>query len=138
MNFTISEFNISRKPIPQDIADKILKWHIVPMQRVRDIFGKAIWPSQKSDYRSKVWELSKGRNGNSQHVFRNQGAVDWTCHDFKANHKELLSLILKHTDYTRMAMYNGFIHCDYKSTRSGQRELYKSGNDSKWKFDKFV
>ena len=55
MNFTISEFNISRKPIPQDIADKILKWHIVPMQRVRDIFGKAIWPSQKSGYRSKAW-----------------------------------------------------------------------------------
>ena len=83
-------------------------------------------------------ELSKGRNGNSQHVFRTQGAVDWTCHDFRANHKELLSLILKQTDYTRMAMYNGFIHCDYKSTTSGQRELYKSGNDSKWKFDKFV
>ena len=35
MNFSISEFCISRLAIPQAVADKILKYHIVPMQTIR-------------------------------------------------------------------------------------------------------
>jgi hypothetical protein len=52
MNFNISEFNISGRPIPEKVADKILHKHIIPMQKVRDIMDVPIWPSAKSGYRS--------------------------------------------------------------------------------------
>jgi len=138
LNFNISDFNISGKSIPETVADKILKWHILPMQRVRDIFSKAIWASQKSGYRSVSWERSHGRSGKSQHVFKGKGAVDWTCQYFALFKNDFLDLIIKQTDYTRIAVYNSFIHCDYKRTKTGQRELYESGSDSKWKFIRFI
>ena len=138
MNFTISEFNISGKSIPETIADKILKHHIIPMQEVRDLFGKPIWASEKSGYRSTYWERSKGRSGNSQHTFKGKGAVDWTCSDFRVNKKEFLSLIISNTKYTRIAVYNSFIHCDYKETSSGKRELYKSNSNSKWTLERVI
>lgn len=138
LNFTISEFNISDQPIPEQICDKILKWHIIPMQRVRDKFNDAIWPSLESGYRSVEWELSHGRYGNSQHCFKGKGAVDWTCQKFSKNKDRLLDLIIKETDYTRIAVYNSFIHCDYKKTNSMKRELYDSDSASNWKFKKYV
>ena len=138
MNFAISDFNISGEPIPEDISDKILKWHIIPMQRVRDILGFAIWASQKSGYRSFSWEKSKGRTGNSQHTFKGKGAVDWTCRNFADNKDKLLEAIIKETDYTRMAIYNSFIHCDYKETDSNSRELYKSDAKSSWTLDRII
>lgn len=138
LNFQISDFNISGKPIPQEISDKILKWHIIPMQRTRDALNIAMWPSQKSGYRSVAWEKAHGRSGNSQHVFRGMGATDWTCQNFSSNKDAFLNAIMEHTDYTRMAVYNSFIHCDYKPTKSGQRELYSSDAKSNWKFTTFV
>ena len=138
INFSLSEFNISGKPIPEDVCDKILKWHIQPMQRVRNVFKKAIWPSQESGYRSPAWEKSKGRNGNSRHTFKGKGAVDWTCSQFTKNNKDLLNLIIEHTDYTRMAVYSSFIHCDYKATSDGQRQVFESTPNSKWTFVKNV
>lgn len=138
INFTISEFNISGKSIPQRVCDMILLWHIVPMQRVRNVLGIAIWPSQKSSYRPKWWERLRKRNGKSQHVFEDKGATDWTCEDFKANKDELLKQMIIHTEYTRLAVYRGFIHGDYKTTPSGRREIYISGKDSRWSFLKFA
>lgn len=138
INFTISEFNISGGDIPEDVADKILKYHITPMQDVREILGIPIYPSLKSGYRSRVWELQNGRNGNSQHVFKGKGAVDWTCKDFKNNKGIFLQKIIKNTSYTRIAVYNTFIHCDYKETASGKRELYSSDSKSNWTFEEFV
>ncbi len=138
LNFSISEFNISGEAIPEDVADKILKWHVQPMQDVRDSLKQAVWPSQESGYRSVKWEKSKGRSGNSQHTFKGKGAVDWTCKDFSTNKDRFLELIIKHTDYTRIAVYNSFIHCDYKHTSDGQRQLFTSTPDSKWEFVKNV
>lgn len=138
LNFKISEFNISGKSIPEKVADKILKWHILPMQKVRVKFGASIWPSQESGYRSVSWEISHKRNGNSQHTFKGKGAVDWTCSDFKNKKQKLLHLIIEQTNYTRIAVYGSFIHCDYKITSSGRRELFSSGFDSKWKFERFI
>jgi len=138
MNFNISDFNISGEPIPEDITDKILKWHIIPMQRVRNVLGFAIWASQKSGYRSLSWEKSRGRTGNSQHVFRGKGACDWTCRNFADNKDKLLEAIIKETDYTRIAIYNSFIHCDYKETDSNSRELYKSDAKSSWVLDRII
>lgn len=138
LNFKPSDYNISGKPIPEHVADKIQKWHTLPMQRVRDVFQKPIWASQKSGYRSVSWEKAHGRSGASQHTFKGLGAVDWTCRNFATDHKRLLELIIKHTDYTRIAVYGSFIHCDYKKTKSSRRELYSSGFDSKWKFNKYI
>lgn len=138
INFKISEFNISGKSIPEDIADKILKWHITPMIPVRVEIGTTVWASQSSGYRSTYWEKSRGRSGNSQHTFKGKGAVDWTCYNFTINKDVLLELIIKYTNYSRIAVYDNFIHCDYKVTSSGKRELYSSNSNSKWKFDKYI
>ena len=138
IKFKISEFIIEKGPIPVEVCDKILQHHITPMINVRKLFGSSLWPSQKSGYRSVKWEKSRGRSGNSQHTFSGKGAVDWTCKNFKDNKEKLLKLLISNTEYTRLAVYNGFIHCDYKPTPSGKRELYDSGGDSKWVFKKFI
>lgn len=138
LNFKISEFNISGKPIPQDIADKILEHHILPMQSVRDELDYSMTASENSGYRSKEWELSKKRSGTSQHCFIEKGAVDWTCEDFADNKDEFLKAIIKHTPYTRMAIYSGFIHCDYKAVPNGRRQVFNSDAKSNWTFYKYA
>ncbi len=111
--FNISDFNISGKPIPEDVADKILEFHIIPGNRVREAINIPMWPSAKSGYRPLEWEKSRGRSGNSQHVYKGHGATDWTCADFSKNLDLLLGALIEHTDYSRFAIYDTFIHCDY-------------------------
>lgn len=126
--FKISELCIDKsKDVPQEIADKLLTYHIIPMNKVRHELGLAVWASQDSGWRPKEWEIRRGRSGKSQHCFIKKGAVDWTCDDIK----ELFKLILKHTEYTRIAVYPDakFIHCDYAAT---ERQLFLSTNASKW------
>jgi hypothetical protein len=145
LNFKLSEFNISGEPIPENVADKILHHHILPMQPVRDELGIKIYPSLKSAYRSMSWEEDHGRSGTSQHTFkkRGKGATDWTCFSFRTNKKRLLEAIIKHTDYTRICVYSGFIHCDYKKTKDNKRQLFRYSYNKvkeiwKWKFIKFI
>lgn len=109
--FTISECCITDDPVPQDVADKLLRYHIVPMSRVREAYGAPIYASAKSVYRPVSYEKSKGRSGRSQHCFRGKGAGDWSAQDMK----KLLEMIAIGTDYTRIAYYPGrrFFHCDY-------------------------
>lgn len=109
----ISDFNISGKPIPEDIADKILEFHLRPLERVQAALPIKIWVSAKSGYRSYEWEKSKGRPGNSQHCFYGKGAADLTCEGFDKNFDEFLGALVNHTDYSRFAIYKTFIHCDY-------------------------
>lgn len=136
--FSISELCITGTSIPIAVADKLLKYHITPMNPVREELGLPVMASQNSGYRPKQWELNHGRSGNSQHTFIKKGAIDWTCENFKDNKDELLSLIIKHTDYTRIAIYNGFLHCDHKPTSEGKRQLFTSSSSSKWTFIKYV
>ena len=138
INFNISDFNISGEDIPEVVADKILKYHIIPMQSVRNNLNIPIYPSLKSGYRSPKWEVSRKRNGQSQHCFLGLGAVDWTCADFKKNKEALLASIIIDTNYTRIAVYDGFIHCDYKGVTHGKREVYTSDAKSNWKFLRYV
>ncbi len=137
--FKIDEFLIeSTSKIDTHIADKIYKYHIIPMIYIRRNLGFPIYPSMKSSYRSKTYEISKGRSGNSQHTFTGKGATDWTCENFDVNKDELLKEMIKETLYTRFAMYNSFIHADYKDTENNTRQLFKSGSNSKWEFIKFI
>lgn len=142
INFKISEFNISGEDIPEHIADAILEHHIQPMQVVRNELGYSMTASLKSGYRSPKWEKSRKRNGQSQHCFLRKdggkGAVDWTCFDFQKNKNEFIEAIIKHTNYTRIAIYNSFIHCDYKPTASGKREVYSSTPSSAWTLTKVI
>lgn len=109
----ISDFNISGEPIPQEIADKILQYHLLPMEKVKKELGINIYPSLKSGYRSLKWEKKKGRSGNSQHTFKAEGATDWTCDDFEENKSALLTAMINLTEYKRFCFYNSFIHADY-------------------------
>lgn len=137
--FSTAEFLITQpKALDLDIADKLWKYHIIPMVPVREALGLAIWASQKSGYRPHWYELRRGRSGKSEHCFIGLGAVDWTCADIYNNKHRLLDLIIKYTSYTRIAVYDGFIHCDHKPTASGQREIYSSNAQSQWKFIRYA
>lgn len=137
--FSLKEFLITQpKNISLEIADKLYKYHIIPMVPVRNELGLPMTASKNSGYRPEWWEKKRKRSGNSQHVFRGYGAVDWTCEDFPENKAHLLALIIKHTEYTRMAVYNSFIHCDYKESPSGKREIYESTPKSEWTFLRYA
>lgn len=138
LNFTIFELSITDDAIPIEVADKLLKFHMLPMQRVRNSMKIKIWASQRSGYRPAWWEKRQRRSGNSQHTFKGKGAVDWTCEDFEQNKNAFLKYIISHTNYKRIAVYNSFIHCDYKPTKSGKRELYTSNSKSEWTFEKLI
>ncbi|MGB2525707.1 hypothetical protein [Flagellimonas sp. SN16] len=125
----ISDFNISGKDIPQDVADKILDYHLRPLERVQECVSFKISVSQKSGYRPRWWELNKGRSGNSQHCFYGKGATDVTCDDFKTNKDALLGVLISETEYTRICEYETFYHVDY--ALSDERWMFKNVN-GKW------
>lgn len=132
--YNISNFNISGEDIPQEIADKIIEYHMNPVWDIA--LDLEAYPSQNSSYRSEAWEKARGRSGNSQHTFKGKGATDWTCKDFSNKSNELLERLIEETKYTRFAVYNTFIHCDYKDV--DKRVVFTSTSDSKWTFKKFV
>lgn len=133
--FSLSEFLITKpKTIDVGIADKLMNYHIIPMLPVREELDISMTASQRSGYRPRWWEKKRGRSGNSQHVFIGLGAVDWTCKNFKENKDKFLELILKHTDYSRIAIYDGFLHCDHRKTSNGKTAIYKSNSKSEWEF----
>lgn len=146
-HFIISDFCISKEPVPQVIADRILLHHIIPLNAVQNCCPFEVYVSystkgQPSGYRPHKWEIQKGRNGSSQHTFgqhqvrilESKGAVDITCEDFKTNKYELLNALIDHTPYLRIAEYNTFFHCDYKDVDNGKRRFY----DSSWNFKHYI
>lgn len=146
-HYKISDFCISNQPIPKDIADKILIYHLMPLNIVQDETPFDVRPSANSGYRPYVWEIARGRSGRSQHTFgeregqnieNEKGATDITCEDFKANKQVLLDALIKHTNYIRFAVYETFIHADYKDTNNGKRLLFDSDSNSNWKFKQFI
>ena len=120
----ISDFNISGKPIPEDVADKIEQYHLHPLRMVDACMPVKVWPSAKSGYRPRWWELEHGRDGNSQHCFKGMGATDVTCENFQENKDELLKVLIEETQYTRICEYNTFYLLDY--AMSDERWLFKS------------
>ena len=130
--FKTSEFVIGNiLDIPVAIVDKIWRYHILPMATPRAILGIPMWASEKSGYRPESWEKQHMRSGKSEHVFRGKGAIDWTCKDFAKNKDAFLAAIIKYTKYTRIAIYDSFIHCDYKA-QDGKRYIYSSTPSSEW------
>ena len=105
---------------------KIKTLHIPQLERVRDVTGLPI--IIKSAARSYEHEISRGRSGKSQHVFkRKKGAVDVSL----ANHttesiNELEKAVFENTEYTRVTRYPTFLHLDYYPSRYGDRGYYKN------------
>lgn len=136
--FEFKELVIDGSSIPVDVAQKLLTYHMIPVSVVREKLGTSMTASQKSGYRPYEWEIARGRSGNSQHTFKGKGAIDWTCKNFRGNKQNLLELLVQYTDYTRFAVYNNFIHCDYKTTSTGKREIYTSTPASVWTLKKTI
>jgi len=113
--FTIQEFT-AEELIPPAIANKIITYHILPMNEVRHIFNAPILVSKKSGYRSVEHELKKFRSGDSEHCFKglSKGAADYTAHE---RIEQLGVVLVNKSPYTRICYYpeNNFYHCDYKS-----------------------
>ena len=136
---TLKEFIITQPAmVSLDIADKLYQFHIIPMNDVRKELGVWVTASQQSGHRPQWYEVDKGRSGNSQHTFKEDwikgsGAVDWTCKDFKENRDRFLNLIIQNTNYTRICVYDTFLHCDYKDTVNGKREIFRY-DGLKWQF----
>lgn len=111
--FKLSEFNISRQPIPEKVADKILRFHIWPLNHVRRLYRQPIIISKRSGYRPIEWEAKHNRKGDSEHCFTGKGACDIVGSDMKL----LLHLIATETEYCRLCYYpqQNFIHVDLKN-----------------------
>lgn len=134
----ISDFNISGQPIPQDVADKILEYHLRPLERASQYLGFDLAISKKSGYRPLWWEKQRGRDGGSQHVFFGKGGADITTllireqqillskgkikiseyREFAAEEYESKKLLIREalivcTDYSRIAEYGTFTHTDF-------------------------
>jgi len=155
-HFLPSQASIGHQAIPQVIADRILLHHIIPLNIVQDNVPFEVIISAESCYRPYIWEIARGRNGQSQHTFgerkntilEQKGACDITCDNYQVNSMELLLALIKHTDYLRLAVYyywddeagvyKGFIHGDYKNTHKGKRLIFTSTKSSKWTFEGFV
>ena len=128
-------------PVPVPVQDKILIYHIAPVNRIRQALGFPIWASQRSGYRTKIHEVAFGRglladgSGSrkewSRHTFEpcpsdpeGKGAVDWTC-DMKYR-GELGLALWKHTEYHRVAVYPWGFHADYKKVTPDRQLLIGS------------
>ena len=148
--FWLIELVITGNLIPVKVADKLIRYHIIPMNKARKKLGEAIWPSQKSGYRPIKWEKRRGRTGLSQHCFGEgsdkygipenkdcKGAVDWTC---KGDLNKLLEVIISETEYTRISVYydKHFIHCDYKNAPSDRSIYHYDKITKKWKLHKRI
>ena len=114
LNFTIAELCISHTQlIPIPVADKILEYHILPMQPIRIQLGFPIWASEHSGYRSPAYERKMKREYISPHQFKEKGAVDWTCD--KKNFYLFVCMMIARHPYKRICLYpeEMFLHGDY-------------------------
>jgi hypothetical protein len=122
-NFNIAEFcklsGNTPEGIPLSVADKIIRYHMTPLQIVRSELGVPIHVT--SGFRPIEWEVKRGRSGNSQHTFQVKGAVDVSL--FRNTHRwqDFADLIKQH--YMRIAWYpiQNFMHLDHDAT---QRQFF--------------
>ena len=119
----LSSYDIAGKGLPSKVENIVYVAHIAPLllaeQYIKNKYCKdiGISISLRSSYRSLEWERSKGRSGYSEHTYNFLGASDITCKDFEKNKEILLEALIAVTRYTRLAVYNGFIHGDYKNAQ---------------------
>ena len=121
--------------LPTHVADKMMIFHILPVNTIRFRAGYAITASDRSGYRSKEHEIKKGRRPTpnkdwSRHTYEpeltsdpeGKGATDWRTVDLR-NMKDFARKLIDDTDYSRLCYYPdmNFIHSDYKHESRGKR-----------------
>jgi len=115
----IENYNITDKPFDKKVEQVVRACHMNYLVHIDRLIHKKhgfnVYVSLKSSWRPKWWEHQKGRSGRSEHSYGFLGATDITCDLFKKNRHILLDHLIKHTSYTRLAVYDGFIHADYKN-----------------------
>ena len=119
----LSSYDIAGKGLPEKVETTVLVCHMAPLKALQNILGFDLYVSVKSGYRSKEWEKQHGRSGYSQHTYEYLGAVDLTFDDFNKNKDKVIKALSEYTNYTRIAIYNSFLHIDYKNSQS-ERWLY--------------
>lgn len=129
-------------PVPIRVQDALVKYHIFPVNAIREVLGVPVWASANSGYRPESYERKKGRipgkNGRSEwstHTFKRterdpygKGAVDWKT---QANKMFRLGGLLDNmSSYTRIFFYPDklFFHCDYAFSDRGRRLFIANDN----------
>jgi len=141
LHFTIQECCATDEPVPQRIADAIMRHHIIPQSFIRDKLGAPIYVNG-SCWRSKEYERAKGRDPVSSsrtkwsdHTFLiDEHSAGWGAFDGHT-HWHLMHIyadLLLSSPYSRIAFYpdQKFIHSDYRFFNQGKR-LYIA-TDSGW------
>ena len=142
---TISDMCVIEELPPLIIVHKIMKYHIKPMNkvfldtnlRILCLDSKGL----KSGYKPYRWEISRAKDGMSEHTFGQgkkgkinllkKGAACWRCDEFQLNKEKLIKSIIENTNYTRVVIYNCHVYTDYKNT-NGSMLIYKSNIDNNW------
>lgn len=120
---TLREYVINpQHGITLDVAEKIRKYHVYPMNILRNKVGFPIIVSQNSGYRSQEHELSKGRSLTSAHLFQENtdrqdpgfGAADYRVAD--ENWGVFIRELIDARIYPRLIFYpnSKFVHADYR------------------------
>lgn len=101
--FTESEFN---RCVPSCSMEDIDNEFLLLLDELREKCGFPLVIS--CAYRSREWDLSKGRSGNSAHT--KGKAVDIRCNDSTNRYKIIKSAL--ELGINRIGVGNGFIHID--------------------------
>ena len=119
---TLPEYVIAPElGISLEVAEKIRKYHLFPMNLIRNELGHPIIVSKRSGYRHPDYEAKRNRT-NSAHMFQaiperqdpGWGAADYTVSP--AVFYKFMQLLTDADIYNRLIFYpdNGFVHCDYR------------------------
>lgn len=120
---TIPEYVIAPQyGITVEVAEKIRKYHIFPMNSLRNRLDFPIIVSKKSGFRHEEHEKAMGRALTSTHLFKEiperqdpgWGAGDYTV--ASAHYYKFVTGLLQDKIYNRLIFYpqQGFIHGDYR------------------------
>lgn len=132
-------------PIPASIWEKIQDHHIEPLRDLYRRTGAMFFPSLRSGYRPKAYELAKGRSGSSHHTFPgfSRGAVDLVM--WNGEHvRHYVDLIVEYGKWRRIVLYSGkaFVHVDYgerPDLAHCRRRLFEGlGPDGVWKLRSYL
>ena len=119
---TLPEYVIApQHGISLEVAEKIRKYHLFPMNLIRNQLGHPIIVSKNSGYRHPIYEELQSRR-DSTHEFRKiptrqdpgYGAADYTV--APAVFYKFMQLLTDADIYNRLIFYpdNGFVHGDYR------------------------
>jgi hypothetical protein len=126
-------------PPPQAVWERIQRHYIEPLRAFGQRTGVYLVPSARSCYRSRSYELARGRSGTSWHTFppASRGACDLVRAD-GGPMSDVMPAVRGFLPFPSIAWYpaNGFIHVDYHVRRKRPgRSLYLCKSPvSEWVF----